>query len=448
MIFSKVRNPGESNISDSFPLGKARRQRYNQCIGGPRSVRGIAGMKRAITITSMLLLAAAVSCREADDNQDAADRLDRARQAFKAARDMYGSGRDYAAAEKQFLDLLQTFAQTRYADPSRAYLHACRAYMAVEAKDWTRAQKEMDIASCLIRKIRENNPPESSLYKCAMIMKDDIPANDAARTRRKAFAEVMGQARKLYDQGQYDRAGALLNAEYCDPDPLPYDLKQELQSFKNKLLMAGWDGKRASDTILAERVRKQQARDALYLKARALYDRGQLAQALPLFEELKKRDRSVRDYRDKIRDCKYQLELIVFKEAVAAGDYEKAKASGEKARAIYPDGYANDIETRLMEMQATRKAAAILAKGAEALKNGQYSDARKILDPLKDSYPEAKEMVRQSRYRENIAKGDAARKAGDFKTALAMYKVAKKYAKTPAEHKVLDALIAAAAKAL
>jgi hypothetical protein len=142
------------------------------------------------------------------------------------------------------------------------------------------------------------------------------------------------------------------------------------------------------------------------------------------------------------------LELIAFNRAAAANSYEEARVSAEKARDIYPDGYDRDIEPKLLNMEAKRKISAILAKGAEALKNAQYSNVRRILDHLKGSYPEAAEMIRQSRYRENLAKGRAAQKKGDLKTAWALYKTAKAYAKTRAEHKQIDALIIAAAAGL
>jgi len=180
---------------------------------------------------------------------------------------------------------------------------------------------------------------------------------------------------------------------------------------------------------------------ALEQKATSLYDRGRWEEALPLLRQLKAANRGVRKYKEMIQTCEYKLEIAVFNAAVAAKDYKKASASGERAREIYPDGYERDIEPKLMAMQAQQKVAAELAKGAQALKNGQYSDVRKILDHLKDSYDEAKDMIRQSRYRENRAKGNKARDASDMTTALAMYKIAKNYAKTPEEHAAIDALI-------
>ncbi len=50
-------------------------------------------------------------------------------------------------------------------------------------------------------------------------------------------------------------------------------------------------------------------------------------------------------------------------------------------------------------------------------------------------------MMRESRYRECLAKGNAAKLNNDLTTALAMYKIAKNYAKDPAEVKEISNLI-------
>lgn len=55
-------------------------------------------------------------------------------------------------------------------------------------------------------------------------------------------------------------------------------------------------------------------------------------------------------------------------------------------------------------------------------------------------------MIRQSRYRESLAKGNTAKKEGDLKKALAYYKLARNYAKDPAERTEIDALISAVTK--
>jgi hypothetical protein len=146
--------------------------------------------------------------------------------------------------------------------------------------------------------------------------------------------------------------------------------------------------------------------------------------------------------------CQYKLEMVVFEAAVKAYDLDKAIASGERARVFNPDAWDTVIDPKLSALRARAKVAATLAKGAAALKNTQYPDVRKILDHLKDSYPEAATMIRQSRYRENLAKGNAAKQEDDIKTALGLYKIARNYAKDPAEHTEINALISAATQAL
>ncbi|MDP6633653.1 MAG: serine/threonine-protein kinase [Phycisphaerae bacterium] len=197
--------------------------------------------------------------------------------------------------------------------------------------------------------------------------------------------------------------------------------------------------------LIKEGLEKKRALAALKKNAADMFDRGRWAEALPLLKKLRAIDRGDRKIKEMIRDCGYQLELEVFNAAVAAGDYPKAVASGRRAGDIWPDGYDRDIEPKLVAMQAKQKVIDTLAKGAAALKGGQYSEVRKTLAHLKDSYPEAAEMIRKSKYLENLDRGNTYRADGNIKTAWATYKTAKSYAKTPQEHKEIDALISATA---
>jgi len=201
--------------------------------------------------------------------------------------------------------------------------------------------------------------------------------------------------------------------------------------------------------LVRKAVKKRAAMLVLRKEAYALFEKEKWGKALPMLEELMKKcffaERADRTHWDKIRVCKYQLALVKLKAALDARDYEEASASTKRLKDIWPERYQREFEPTWPDYSVRRKVAATLARGAEALKNRQYSEVRKILDHLKDAYSQAAEMIRLSRYRENIAKGDAARGAGDNKRALAQYIIARKYAKTPAEREVIDALIAATA---
>jgi len=182
---------------------------------------------------------------------------------------------------------------------------------------------------------------------------------------------------------------------------------------------------------------RTKTRDAARRDALSLFDRGRWSEALEKLKTLRAKDRGDREIREKMQHCQYKLETVAFDDAVRAGKYAEAEAASERAREYHLDAWKTEISPKLT-----------LLRGAKALKNARYSDVRKILDQLKKSCPEAVTMIRQSKYREYLARGNAARQGGDIKTALAMYKIAKNYAKDPAERSEIGALISTVTQAL
>jgi hypothetical protein len=454
-----VQGHNESVVSDSFTLGRIAAMSVQSDYCGTSRTERDREMKHAMTITitstSILLLSLTVSCREAPKTEETAGEgtsnptsrqrnrdgkhgypIDAAKQAFRTARGLYKNGRDYKAAEKGFLTVIQKFARTQYAPLSQGYLHLCRAHRAIAAADWSLVRTELDNTDGIIRNIVKNFTSGSPLPEWTEYMVLHIDRIRTMVREREAFVKIIANARTLYDQGKYNQSGSMLLAAYEDPSTLPNDLQKELKAFKDELLIAGWDGSDTEGKIL----------DALALKASGLYDKKQWTQALGPLKELRTERRGARKYKEMIRTCEFELELIEFNKAFKANNYKKAESSANKLMGIWLDRYETEIEPKLRIMQVKRKIAETLAKGAKALKEGQYIEARKIVDHLKDAYPEAAEINLRSKYLEAKAKGDAAKKKGNLKVAIAMYKIAKRYSKTPAERKKLDALIDAISK--
>jgi len=142
-----------------------------------------------------------------------------------------------------------------------------------------------------------------------------------------------------------------------------------------------------------------------------------------------------------IRSAEFEIELVVFNAAAKSGDLVKVMASGEKLRMIWLDKFESRIEPRIGILGAKKKVQDILAKGEKENANGEFLQARKTVAHLKDSYPEAAEIIRRSRYLGALASGDAAAKEGNAKAALAMYKIAKRYAKGAVELAKVNNLI-------
>ena len=546
--------------------------------------------KVSMAVAALILLVGGLIVHGYMQGQKTVGITELAKQAYRDARDIYKTGRDYEKAEEKFLVVSNNYAQTEFAEPSQVYIHMCRARLAVGVRDWSRAQTEEDSAGALTRKIQKQSTTGTPLYKWTEKMKESIRAFGELRISRKAFAETMTNAQRLYGEGKYEEAVAMLNDAYDDLKELESDQQQELTDFKDKVIrkqgadevdalmaaarkadsgdagsalaawdkasaglqrlkqhidqakwlrmdsevkkartklmkeqglrdimtivdsarqsgdqdrllralrnamaksgvprevVAGWaaeinsiqesvdfakvtrrlvsgDTKGAIDALDAFIEKYPKNRKAKVLKvglmkkeadilaekeAFRLFDLGRWGEALEKLKVLRVKKRGDREIKEKMRHCQYKLEMAVFDAAVKAGDYAKAEASGERARVYNPDAFDTEIDPKLAALRARKKVADTLAKGKAALDSAQYPSVRKILDHLKDAYPEAKTMIRQSRYRENLAKGNAAKENDDLTTALAMYKIAKNYAKDPAEHKEIDALIKAATEA-
>jgi tRNA A-37 threonylcarbamoyl transferase component Bud32 len=547
------------------------------------------GVKIGLAAAALLLVVGGLVINALRTGQDIDERKILAGKAYKVARVTYKDDQNYSSAEGLFLAVRKDFPNTTYAEPSLVYIHMCRAYIAVQNRDWARAYKEENTASDMTIKIQKKAIKDSALDIWSGKMKSSIIAFASIRLEKKAFSEAMDHAEGIFATGQYDLAIGYLNNKYEDRELLDDDQQQELRAFQDKVnkikasdecdaLMAAarnadpsdpaaavvvWEkaaagldrlkirlddpvkwnamnteiqaarvkyGKERSVSVVvknvadaksdaassgdqsrylaalitaistpgmppkyvqewtSERNRIQQdvelkaisdlvaneqylealdalsvfrkkypenktapvlekgirliiAKIALKKNAYEQFDLGRYDAALPLFIELKKQNREVREYREKIRDCQYYLELVIFKAAIAAKNLAKARISGEKINVIYPDKYESDVQPLLFALEADDKVRMTLAKGAEALKSKQYSEVRSILNHLKDARPEAAEMIRRSKYLENLEKGNAIRPT-DVKTAWATYKTAKSYAKTPAEHKEIDELIA------
>ena len=546
--------------------------------------------KVSMAVAALLLLVGGLVVRGMMQGRDIGETEAAAKEAYRAARDVYKSDRDYAAAEEKFLAVRKNFERTIYAEPSKVYIHMCRAHLAVRSEDWSRAQTEQESAADLTLKIQKQSDAGGVLYKWTVTMKESIKDFDNYRLNRKAFAEAMASARKLYNESKYDKAVSDLTDLYDDAGRLEDDQQKKLSDFKEKVVrkqgadecdalmaaarqansgdagtaLATWekasaglqrlkphidaakwlrmttdvekaqakltknkrlrdimavvnnarqsgdndrllralraamvepgvppelvqrwaaeiksiqesvdfskvtrllvsgDTKGAIDAlnafiekypknhkakVIKEGLEKKEVKILARKEAFRLFDRGRWAEALEKLKILRQ-DRGDREVKEKMRYCQYKLEMVAFDAAVKAGDYAKAEAAGERARTFNPDAWDTEIDPKLVAMRARKKVADTLAKGEAALKNKQYSEVRKILDHLKDAYPEAKTMIRQSRYRGSLAMGDTAKLENDIKRALAMYKIAKNYAKDPAEHKEIDALISAATQAL
>ncbi len=409
-------------------------------------------MNKAITITSVLLLALIASCRKPNTDNPVADDTP----------DESASGGIVSPAT----ELAEAAASAEILELKVRRLTECLSLLA-KAREADHTDAEAALAAW--------DKAHEGLQKCKMHIADDKfeeMASEVSTARKKILRTIalrdtldrMQRARESGDANRVLRTVEEATTRPGIPPRLTERWTRELKEIREKRdyakiieLMSAGKNQDASDAledfikkypenkrgkVILKVLKKKIILLTLQKEAEALFEQKKWAETLVKLEELKRQSTGRgRPLYLMIRTCKYELELIKFNKAVEANKYEAAISTGEVIDTIDPDRYATDIEPKVQEMRAKRKLAETLARGAKALKSGQYREARQIVKHLKGSYPEADEIVRRSRYLDAMAKGDAARKEGDAKTALAMYKIARRYAKGPAEHKEIDALI-------
>ena len=192
--------------------------------------------------------------------------------------------------------------------------------------------------------------------------------------------------------------------------------------------------------ILLDGLKKQLSKDQIRKQASTLFKAKNWPDALPLLKKINAIDRSDREVKEMIRQCEYEIELIEFHQAFKGADHLRTMTSADKLRRIWRERYERQVLPGLISPPTRQK---LFAAALEASKNRRYREVRTLLKPLASDNPEAAAMIRQARYREYLIKGNAARQEGDQTTARALYKIAKNYAKTPAELKEINTLITA-----
>ena len=263
-----------------------------------------------------------------------------------------------------------------------------------------------------------NNREAQELLKKAIDGKNGIdPAKKQAERDSK-----MDMVKRLLDNGEYDKAIALLNQILADD---PND--SEARNLLNK---AAADKKNRD----AENARKiNDARKAL--------ENGDYDDAIARLNEILKNDPNNAEAKnllnqakaDKARaDAERNAKIQEAKKDIASGDIDDAIAALQKILAENPD----DAEARTLLNQAlNEKARAEAEKKAEAdrqakldearraLENGDYDKAQKILNELLKSNPddpEAKRLLNQAQEAKKDAalkEAEEAIKNGDFEKA-------------------------------
>jgi len=178
--------------------------------------------------------------------------------------------------------------------------------------------------------------------------------------------------------------------------------------------------------------------------------RGLLAEGDKLFNQKKypealekyqsaKRISFTSEVRDKIRDCRYAIEIAKAEEYRRKEQWDQAAAAYNRARQIKPSAAA-EVIARLEMLQRDRSYAEHMVKAEQARKKGDWDEALLQARQAKRAHstPEVDKLIARIRYDQQIALGKDALDNGDYNGAVAYFKQAKRFLNTPEINKLIE----------
>lgn len=178
--------------------------------------------------------------------------------------------------------------------------------------------------------------------------------------------------------------------------------------------------------------------------------RGLLAEGNKLFNQKKypealekyqsaKRISFTSEVRDKIRDCRYAIEIAKAEEYRRKEQWDQAAAAYNRARQIKPSAAA-EVIARLEMLQRDRSYAEHIVKAEQARKKGDWDEALLQARQAKRAHstPEVDKLIARIRYDQQIALGKDALDNGDYNGAVAYFKQAKRFLNTPEINKLIE----------
>ena len=341
------------------------------------------------------------------ERADKADRMDEAREAIKNG--------DYEKAARILNDILKDDPNNAEAknllaqnDAAKAQAERARADKLAEAKRLIE-NGEYDKAQKILDDLLKDNPNDSEAKK----LSNDAKAKKAAD--EKNASDAITQAKNDIAGGNYDKAIAELNRILKD-DPNNAEAKKLLEEAKAKKAAAE---KAETDAKIAQA--KKDVGNGDYEKAIAalnqiLKDDPNNAEAKKLLEEAKA----------KKADADRNAKVAQAKKDIDSGNYDKAIA---ELNQILKDDPNNAEAKKLLEEAKAKKDAAEkakdrtdkLSKARSLMNGGNYDEAIDILNELLKEDPndaQAKNLLSQAQTKKAAAERDRANKLAKARTDI------------------------------
>jgi len=302
-------------------------------------------MKRVIIVMGMLLLAFLVSCRKEATNQEATgdpnarDRIIR-KQSLDECEALLAEARktdwnDAGAAIEAYNKVLAALQDHKDdIDPSKHAEMAGEIRKAIAAL--VKHKALTDIVTAVGNARTEAQETRDKTRLLATLKK----AIGAPGVPKELVESWTAEIKEIEEALDFDKVVKLLVAGRTD------DAIDELATFTKK-----YPNHRKA-RVLKLGLEKRKAKMLAKLEAFKLYDLGRWSEALEKLKVLGKQNRGDREIRVKLRRCRFELEMIAFRQAVRKGDYKAAAAAGERARTHNPDAWDTKIAPVLEEMKA------------------------------------------------------------------------------------------------
>ncbi len=399
-------------------------------------------------------------------------------QAFVAAQDLYEQG-DYAAALPTLMDVNSRFPQTRPGTMAGVLGHMAAAHLAVEAGDWEKVRDRQAQASEALRRLQRSARQGSNLHQWTQDTFAEISDFEKAWVVVRGFREALAEARTLLGEGEYDKARNVLKEKVTALPAMPREYEDQYYAFLSEVdrreFEAGFARLRAEAARLSEQGQfaragevldearrmletssvqealsadqRRQLRDELgdrlaelkvdiavgeaMEQARAARSAGDLAAELSALQEAVG-IRPTPELRKRIRSVQAAIFLQRGKDALAEGDVPAARDLFERARQVDPNN--PQASEQLANLQQSARRAELMAKGLAAQEAGKYDEALTIYEQAARIGLDAElnAYMTETRYQLELSRGDALRDAGQYDQAASAYEKALTIAPTKA----------------
>ena len=182
----------------------------------------------------------------------------------------------------------------------------------------------------------------------------------------------------------------------------------------------------AEAKALLNKIALSEKYQTLLKEADAAFNRQDYKKAAELYQQALDIDPSADEIKAKLSACLYQVKFAAAPALIKAKKYDEAVKVLEECRKLMPDNGAT-IDQLEEEIKTTRDYDKAIDEGKQCLKDRQWSKARQHFEDarkIKNEAQEAKDLISQAHYGENLERGRSEFDQGHWESALGYFKIA------------------------